>query len=195
MPTGYISPMGNLGVVALAYFVASRLAYVVGVGTMLTRQQRTQYFTRNTDLETGFRRFRRIAAILMNNDGVAFVVLCVLTRGTMVFPARLVAMACGVVLCVIGAGTKVWAAKRLSDGAYFWRDFFAPEEFAFPDPPGPYRFVKNPMYTVGYLQAYGLALFLGSFQGLIAAGFSQVAILLFHVIVERPNFERLNSRS
>src|SRR5256885_843703 len=38
---------------------------------------------------------------------------------------------------------------------------------------GPYRFLRNPMYTVGYLQTYGLALLVGSRFGLIMALFDQ----------------------
>jgi protein-S-isoprenylcysteine O-methyltransferase Ste14 len=183
------------GTVAFAYFAASRLAYVVGVGAMLKRQESSQFFTRDGDVEGGYRRFRRIAAILMNNDGVAFVVVCLATRGSLAFAVPAVPMICGTILCVIGVGTKVWAAKRLGQGGYYWRDFFAPQEHALPDPPGPYRFLKNPMYTLGYLQAYGLALFLRSGPGLVAAAFAQLAIMVFHVLVEKPHFEHLTGGS
>jgi len=60
---------------------------------------------------------------------------------------------------------------------------------------GPYRFISSPMYTVGYLQMYGLALMLRSFPGLIAAGFSQVAILTFYFLIEQPHFRRLHRSS
>ncbi|MGH2668454.1 MAG: methyltransferase, partial [bacterium] len=55
----------------------------------------------------------------------------------------------------------------------------------------PYRFLKNPMYTVGYLQTYGLALLTGSMPGLVAALFAQAAILLFYLLVEKPHFDKL----
>jgi hypothetical protein len=48
------------------------------------------------------------------------------------------------------------------------------------------------MYTVGYLQAYGLALITGSMAGLWAAAFLHLAILVFYFAVERPHFLRLN---
>jgi hypothetical protein len=51
------------------------------------------------------------------------------------------------------------------------------------------------MYTIGYLQTYALALILQSFPGIIAAGFSQAAILAFYFIVERPHFRRLHHPS
>ena len=49
------------------------------------------------------------------------------------------------------------------------------------------------MYTVGYLQTYGLALLVGSRFGLITALFDQVAILAFYRLVERPHFTALDS--
>ncbi len=46
------------------------------------------------------------------------------------------------------------------------------------------------MYTVGYLQVYGLALLAGSLPGLAAALFDQAAILTFYRAVEKPHFDR-----
>ena len=51
------------------------------------------------------------------------------------------------------------------------------------------------MYTIGYLPTYGLALILRSFPGLIAAVFSQAAILSFYFLVEKPHFRRLHRSS
>src|SRR5205823_10694441 len=56
---------------------------------------------------------------------------------------------------------------------------------------GPYRWLRNPMYTVGYLQTYGLALLVASLPGLVAAVFSQGAIVAFYRLVERPHYQRL----
>lgn len=178
--------------VALAYHLASRLGYVVGIGTALTRQRHEQVFTRRVGPAAGFRRFRRLASFLLNNDAVSFVVLCLVTRGA--FPPAVslpVRVGLGAMLVVIGVGVKYWAALRLGPGGYYWENFFIEKPFVALDPPGPYRYLKNPMYTVGYLHAYGFALLCGSWIGLAAAGFDQAAILVFHSRVEKPHFERL----
>ena len=47
------------------------------------------------------------------------------------------------------------------------------------------------MYTVGYVQTYGLALLVASLPGLVAAVFSQGAIVAFYRLVERPHYQRL----
>ena len=175
---------------SFGYHLASRLAYVIGVGVALKKQQRHQFFTRRDGNERGFRRFRRIAATLMNNDGVSFVILCVLTQETM-RPAAApnLLLVGGAFLVAVGVSTKLWAAQALGSASYYWHNFFARGGPTAPHPAGPYRFLRNPMYTVGYLQAYGLALILSSAPGLIAAAFDQAAILAFYYLVEKPHFD------
>jgi protein-S-isoprenylcysteine O-methyltransferase Ste14 len=176
---------------ALAYFVASRLAYVVFVGVALRRQERHEIYTRRHGVEGGFRRFRRVASIIMTNDVAAFVLLCLVTHGTLeldVSGALLIVV--GGVLMIVGITVKLWAAATLGAKAYYWYNFFDAGESRV-RLAGPYRFLSNPMYTLGYLQAYGFALITESLPGLLAAGFSQAAILAFYFAVERPHFRRL----
>ena len=89
---------------------------------------------------------------------------------------------------------KVWAASSLAPGTYHWRDFFVPADGRVRSTSGPYRFLSNPMYTVGYAHAYGVAVFLRSAPGLWAAAIAQDAILLLMVTVERPHVLRLPAR-
>jgi protein-S-isoprenylcysteine O-methyltransferase Ste14 len=177
--------------IALTYHLASRLAYVLYIGLALTRQERSASFTLRHGPDGGFRRFRRVAATLMYNDAASFVWLCIASRQTLrldVAPGSLIVV--GAVLVVVGLGVKLWAAVSLGAGAYYWRDFFLPVERQGP-PGGPYPFLKNPMYTVGYLPAYGCALVTASLPALIAAAVDQAAILGFYHWVEKPHVEKM----
>jgi protein-S-isoprenylcysteine O-methyltransferase Ste14 len=179
---------------AVGYHVASRLAYAVGVGVALTQQDRHQVFTRKDGVEAGFRRFRRLAAIVMNNDVVSLIVLCVVTRGTIVAaPSPTFWAVTGAVFVIVGLWVKFAAARRLGAPSYYWHNFFAPDPARPPLATGPYRYLRNPMYTVGYLPAYGVALLCGSWIGLLAAAFDQIAILTFYFLVEKPHFEQLTN--
>lgn len=181
--------------VALGCHIAARLAYVGYVWVGLTRQQATEWWTRQWGLEGGFTRFRRGAALVMTIDALTFVAVCVAGWGT--GPALLprgAAIVIGVVLVLIGVATKVWAATTLGDKAYYWYNFFTPPEPVVPASTGPYRYLRNPMYTVGYLQTYGLALVTGSVAGLVASVCDQAAILAFYWRVERRHFERATRR-
>src|SRR5439155_314747 len=116
---GELSYALAVALIALGYHLASRLAYVLYIGTMLRRQERTGYFTGRHGAEAGFRRFRRAAFLLMSNDAVSFVVMCLLSRGTLGQPSA-AAIAAGVLLLLVGIATKLWAAATLGgDGG--WR--------------------------------------------------------------------------
>ena len=181
---------GSLLVVA--YAIASRLAYVGWVGVALRRQECDQYFTKRDGVEPGYRRFRRRAEWIMRNDALAIVLACIVTRDTLHLAVpRTILLAVAAILIAIGLGTKMWAARTLGDNAYYWHNFFSSDMHEPPDPPGPYRYLDNPMYTLGYLHAYGAALALGSLPGLALACFDQAAILVFHYIVEKPHYDRL----
>ena len=175
---------------ALAYHLASRLAYVLYVGLTLHGQDRTAYLTKRYGAEAAFRRFRRVAALVMANDAVSLAVLCLVSWDTLYLGLpRGLPIAVGAALALVGVATKIWAAATLGDG-YYWHNFFRPADRIAPKVAGPYRWLKNPMYTVGYLPVYGMALAASSAFGLVAALFDQVAILTFYHLVEKPHFER-----
>jgi protein-S-isoprenylcysteine O-methyltransferase Ste14 len=177
---------------ALAYHLASRLAYVSYIWITLGRQDRTAYLTARHGAEQAFRSFRRMAAVLMYNDAASFVLLCVVTRHTLQLPVPpIVMLAVGAVLVLVGVAVKAWATATLGAGAYYWRDFFVAAERPVPATAGPYPFLKNPMYSVGYLPTYGLALVTGSLPALIASAIDQAAIFAFHRWVEEPHVERM----
>ena len=180
------------GVIALAYHLAARLAYVLYIGLALRREDRTAYLARRHGPEGAFRRFRRMAAILMYNDATSFVVLCLASWGSLSdgLP-RVPLLVVGAVLVIVGTVIKLWAAATLGGGPYYWRNFFVPDDWRGPSTAGPYRYLRNPMYTVGYLQTYGFALVTRSWPGLAAALIDHVAILLFYQLVEKPHFEKV----
>jgi len=179
-----------------AYAIVSRIAYVLFVGGVLRREDRDGRYTKRYGRAEAFLRFRRTAAIIMNHDAFALVVLNVATPGTWDLPvSAAVSIVVGAMLVVIGLATKLWAARTLGSNAYYWHNFFDPEGAIGPVRAGPYRFISSPMYTVGYLPTYGLALIFQSFPGLIAAGFSQATILTFNFLVEKPHFQRLHRSS
>lgn len=178
---------------AVAYCIASRLAYVLFTGIALRRQERSAAYTRTWGVEGGFQRFRRTVSALMVNDVFAFALLCLVTRDTLdVAVPRVAVIVVGAALVAVGISVKVWAANTLGGDAYYWYNFFSPPRSPHIILAGPYRFLANPMYTVGYLQAYGFAMLLGSVTGLWAAAYLHVSILAFYFAVEKPHFQRLN---
>src|SRR5437763_13735882 len=91
------------GVIALAYHFTARLAYTLYIGHALQREERTGYLTERHGAEGAYRRFRRMAAILMYNYATSVVVLCIASRGTLgdgLPPVT--ALAVGALLVIVG---------------------------------------------------------------------------------------------
>lgn len=182
--------------VALAFTLASRAAYIGYVAVVLRRQDRDGAYSRRFGPEPAYRRFRAAAMLLMNNDAVAIVLACLAGRWTFEVPGPDWApWAAGIALAAVGIGIKSWAARSLPDGAFFWRSFFVPPTESKWVAVGPYRWLDDPMYTLGYLHAWGLALALCSVPGLIAAGVANAGILLVQYTIERPHTERMRRRT
>ena len=165
------------------------MAYVLYIGLALRRADADP--VKEGGGPAAYARFRRRAALLMYHDGVAFVVVCVLTRETLDLALPLAWRLAGAALVALGVGVKLWATAALGADGYYWRDFFEREIRPAATIAGPYRWLRNPMYTVGYLQTYGVALLVASAPGLAAAAFSQAAIIAFYRLVERPHYQRL----
>jgi protein-S-isoprenylcysteine O-methyltransferase Ste14 len=193
--------LGGLGVaivgsapLAEAWFVACRAAYVLLVGYWLHAEAKHSALSRRHGQEAWLK-FRARAEWLMVGDSIAFGALCIVTRGTIALPVPLwLTVAAGVLLIVLGVGTKAWATATLPKGVFYWRDFFVPAEHRTRTLKGPYRWISNPMYTVGYAHAYGLAVLLGSGPGLVGAALAQLAILALAALVERPHFRGIGRK-
>ncbi|MFJ5914832.1 PEMT/PEM2 family methyltransferase [Streptomyces ardesiacus] len=94
----------------------------------------------------------------------------------------------GVVLAAVGFGTKLWATWLTGLNTYYCRDMFlgradATDGFVVR---GPYRWLRNPMYGVGNLHGYGVALCYRSVAGLVCVAVFQVLIYVFYLVREKP---------
>jgi protein-S-isoprenylcysteine O-methyltransferase Ste14 len=52
---------------------------------------------------------------------------------------------------------------------------------------GIYKYLKNPMYGLGYMHAFGFALLFLSFWGLVFALFDWIIVWAFYFVFERPH--------
>ncbi|MDQ0383273.1 hypothetical protein J2S54_000093 [Streptomyces sp. DSM 42143] len=94
----------------------------------------------------------------------------------------------GVLLGIVGFGTKLWAAWLTGLNTYYCRDMYlgradATDGFVIR---GPYRWLRNPMYGVGNLHGYGVALCYRSAAGLVCVAVFQVLIYAFYLVREKP---------
>jgi protein-S-isoprenylcysteine O-methyltransferase Ste14 len=180
---------------ALGLHAASRTAYVGFAALVLDHVSRHPLGDPAAAFE-GFRRFRSTASLLMLQDAVSFAALVVASRGSLeaAVPTAWV-WGAGALLVLVGVASKAWAAWSLRSGAYYWIDFFLPPPVPEPCRRGPYRFLRHPMYTVGYAHLYGFALLGASSPALLMAAADQAVMLAFNAVVEEPHVRRLYGRA
>lgn len=176
--------------IAFAWAIGAHLAYLLYVGTSLRRAEATGD---PVERSHRFERFRAVASLLMAHDTLALGGLTLATRNTLDLPL-VPAVVIGGALGIAGTVCKVWAGRTLGLNGWFWRDFFiapTPEDARWG---GLYRYLDNPMYTVGYVQAWALPMMVRSWHGMIAGLFAHATILVFWWIVERPHARTHYSR-
>src|SRR2546428_4544869 len=148
------------------------MAYVLFVGGVLRREDTSNVYSKRFGRAEAFRRFRRTAAWVMNHDAFAFVVLCLATRNTWRLPiSGATAFAIGAGLGIVGLGTKLWAARTLGSNAYYWHNFFDPDEAVGPGATRPHSFIFSPRCKGGFLPMYGFGGLLLAFSRVVFAAF------------------------
>lgn len=96
---------------------------------------------------------------------------------------------CGAALFIVGLGCKWWAARLVGLDTYYFKDMFHGRALQKHSGnyvvSGPYKWLRNPMYSVGNLHAYGFAVWDRSLEGVICAAVFQCSIYLFYYLFER----------
>lgn len=98
--------------------------------------------------------------------------------------------ALGVLMAAAGVAATIWAVRAVGVDAYHYRDLFTKARSVSLEDGGPYALLSNPMYALGPLAGYGLALLALSPIALLAAGISQGLLFLFNETVEQPRLLR-----
>jgi protein-S-isoprenylcysteine O-methyltransferase Ste14 len=137
--------------------------------------------------ERAFRAYETVAGLMFLNQGLGVGCMAALhiPRAEQMVPAPLV-FTIGVVLFAVGVLVKLWATLTVGVDVYFFRDMFLGRPLTAACHHGPYRFLRNPMYSVGQLQGYGYALLYGSLPGVVAAAAGHLLIYTFYLVAERP---------
>jgi len=96
-----------------------------------------------------------------------------------------------ILLTVAGFGIKFWATWIVGANTYYFRDLFLDRAHGEFTVEGPYKFLPNPMYSVGNFHAYCSAIVTGSAFGLWYAVACHIGIYAFYFIVEKPFIRRV----
>jgi protein-S-isoprenylcysteine O-methyltransferase Ste14 len=95
------------------------------------------------------------------------------------------------IMFISGFTVKISAANAVSIEIYYLKDMFLGKKISDFVVSGPYKYISNPMYGIGQLQAYATAIWYDSVYGLIVAILNQALIFTFYYLVEKKFIKRV----
>jgi protein-S-isoprenylcysteine O-methyltransferase Ste14 len=143
--------------------------------------------------ERGHETYAAVLDLLLFAQRVSFVALVGTTAHEAggIMGGALVAV--GLALVAVGVAASIWTTLVVGLDAYHYRDLFTGSRSARLESEGPYALCRNPMYALGPLAGYGLALMALSPIALVAAGLNQALLFAFNELIEQPRLRSANS--
>jgi len=155
------------------------MAYFLYIGLTLSRRQEKE------DSYDEWLRFKKRASLIINADGLTLFLVMVFSATSLQLPASFKwTFAIGTILSVVGVGVKLAAYRVVGAKGYYWYNFFCDGDEREYAARGVYKYMDNPMYTLGYLHAFGLALIFRSLWGLAFSLFDWAVIWAFYYYFE-----------
>lgn len=176
---------------SLGYFAFAWLFYYAGNTLVLATSLRHRWRARWGD-ERAYRWYEALVGLMFLNQGLALGAISEVGAGLEPsLTASSAVSAISLLLVASGFAVKVWATLHAGLDIYYYRDMFLGRPVDAYVVTGPYRWFRNPMYSVGNLQSYGLALLHWSVVGLFGAALFHASIYAFYLMAERPAVREL----
>jgi phosphatidylethanolamine N-methyltransferase len=136
--------------------------------------------------------FRRVVDLILMSDFISYCLFAIanthIPENENVFMTigRFVG---GIALVLFNLWVKLDAHRVVKDYAWFWGDFFflVDQELTFD---GVFMMCPHPMYSIGYVGFYGIALMAASYNVLFISIIAHAAQLTFLTFVENPHIDR-----
>jgi protein-S-isoprenylcysteine O-methyltransferase Ste14 len=180
---------------AYSYFCLSALLYIGFIYATLSKEGLRHYFVAKWGEHEGYLRYEAILAFLFFHNATSLGHLSMVTASpthslnpTMFWYWSIA------LLFIAGSVIKLWSARVVGVDIYYWKDMFLGRKISEFVVSGPYKYLSNPMYGLGQLPAYAIALGNGSSTGLLAAFINQVLVFSFYFLVERRFIARVYLR-
>jgi protein-S-isoprenylcysteine O-methyltransferase Ste14 len=178
---------------AILYFIICEVFYLGFITIVLSEKGLRHWFIRRWgDENEGYLAYEAILGLLFFHNGVSIGYIASSTPGSLFqfIPGDFLFIAVAIMF-IAGFIIKIWAAKVVEIEIYYWKDMFLGRKIANFVVTGPYKYFNNPMYGIGQLQAYSIAIWYGSKYGLMAAFLNQLLIFLFFYLVEKKFIKRI----
>lgn len=182
---------------AILYFLLSEVSYLGFITIVLSENGLRRWFIRKWgDEDDGYLAFETILGFLFFHNGVSLGYIASSTPdGLFNFINKDALLIIAAILFISGFTVKILAAKAVTIRIYYWKDMFLGRKIMDFVVTGPYKFLRNPMYGIGQIQVYAVAIWYGSKYGLIAAFLNQFLIFSFYYLVEKKFINRVYKKN
>jgi protein-S-isoprenylcysteine O-methyltransferase Ste14 len=177
---------------AILYFLISEILYIGFIMLVLGKDGYRNWFIKKWGEEKGYLVYEGVLGFIFFNNAASIGYIASSIPGSLFhFINKEILFAIIAILFVTGFIVKIWAAKVVSIDIYYWKDMFLGRKISKFVVEGPYKYLSNPMYGIGQLPAYAVAIWYGSIFGLIATILNQCLIFSFYYIVEKKFIKRV----
>ncbi len=172
---------------ATVYYIVFEILYIGFLYAVLRPNGlRLWIIKRFKSEEKGYRVYESVLGFLFLNNGVSIGYISSSTRSDLFNGVpEIILLLIGGTLFAFGYLIKLWSAKVVTSDIYYWKDMFLGRKICEFVSSGPYKFISNPMYGVGQLQGYAVAILNGSVPGLMVSFINQCLVFLFYFTVEK----------
>lgn len=180
---------------AVSYFIISEILYFGFINTVLRKNGLRNWFIRKGRNENkGYLNYETILGFLFFHNGVSIGYISSSSPESLSpFLHGNFLTLIAVCMFITGLSIKIFAADVATVEIYYWKDMFLGRKISDFVTTGPYKYFNNPMYGIGQLPAYAIALWYGSEFGLIAAFLNQTLLFTFYYLIEKKFMKRIYS--
>lgn len=184
----YILPQYRSLPYALLYFTGSTVLYIGIVYTVLSPKGFRLNLINKFGEEQAYLYYEGVLGFAFFHNGISLSHISQSTANLYwcdIIPHALL-LSLSVLLFIAGFATKIWAAYIAGIPVYYYKDMFLGRKISNFVVKGPYRFLSNPMYGVGQLQVYAIAIYYHSVYGLLFGLLNQALVFSYYYLLEKP---------
>lgn len=173
--------------IAFIYYLIFEILYIGFIYVVLPQKGlRLWLIKKFKSEEKAYVFYQSVLGFLFFNNGISMSYLSTSTKSNILsnIPEELLLIIVVVIFCT-GFIVKMWSAWVVGIDIYYWKDMFLGRKICEFVCCGPYRFLSNPMYGIGQLQGYAIAILNGSIPGLIVVLINQCLVFSFYFIMEK----------
>jgi protein-S-isoprenylcysteine O-methyltransferase Ste14 len=172
---------------AIAYFVCSTFVYIGFIFLVLPQHGMRLKLIDKFGEEKAYLLYEGFLAFAFFHNGASLSFISQSSAGSGLNnpPVEWMTLV-AVILFLIGMIVKIWSAYVVGIPVYYWKDMFLGRKVSEFVETGPYKYLSNPMYGIGQVQVYAIAIYYNSVYGLIFGALNQLLVFLFYFAAEKP---------